>query len=168
VSYRTYDDGDYEPPQEPKRRRLFSIAIVVTLAIVGVASAFLWRAYGNDLAALPFFASVNGLLDASVAQPTSAAEKGVGLQALQAFQQQLAGQMQGATQLLASQQAEIKNLSDQVAVLSEKIDALQRLATPAPVQKQITPPVRKKPAPTSTARSPTGASPPPPPLQLNP
>jgi uncharacterized coiled-coil protein SlyX len=168
VTYRTYDNGDYEPPEEPKRERLFSIAIVVTLVIVGVASAFLWRAYGNNLAALPSFASANGPSDSSAAQAASAAEKGVGLQAFQAFQLQLAGQTQETTRLLASQQTEIKRLSDQVAVLSGKIDALQRPATPTPVQKQITPPERKKPASTPTARSATSASPPPPPLKLNP
>jgi uncharacterized coiled-coil protein SlyX len=169
VAYRTDDDDDYEePPEEPKSRRLFAVAIVVMLVMVGVASAFLWRAYGNDLAALLSLASENGVSNPSAAQPASAAEKSVSLQAFQAFQQQLAGQMQGETQLLASQQAEIKRLSDQVAALSGKIDALQRPATPPPVQKKITPPERKKPAPTATARSPTSASPPPPPLKLNP
>jgi uncharacterized coiled-coil protein SlyX len=168
MAYKTYDDNDYEPPQEPKRGRIFSIAIVIALVLVGVASAFLWHAYGDDLAALPSLASANGVSNAPTAHPASAAEKGVGLQAFQAFQQQLAGQMQGETQLLASQQAEIKRLSDQVAVLSGKIDALQLSATPASVQKQITPPVRKKPAPAPAARSATNASPPPPPLKLNP
>jgi hypothetical protein len=168
VTYTAYDDGDDEPPQEPKRGRLFSIAIVVTLVIVGVASAFLWRAYGNDLTALPSFASANGPSDSSAAQAAGAAEKGVGLQAFQAFQLQMAGQTQETTRLLASQQAEIKRLSDQVAVLSGKIVTPQQLATPTPVQKQATPPARKKPAPSPTARSATGASPPPPPLKLNP
>jgi hypothetical protein len=168
VTYTAYDDGDDGPPQEPKRERLFSIAIVVTLVIVGVVSAFLWRAYGNDLAALRSFASANAPSNASAGQAASAAEKGVGLQAFQTFQLQLAGQTQESTRLLTSQQAEIKRLSDQVAVLSGKIDALQQLAKPTPVQKQATPPARKKPAPSPTARSATGASPPPPPLKLNP
>jgi uncharacterized coiled-coil protein SlyX len=75
-------------------------------------------------------------------------------------QQQLAGQVQAATQLLASQQAEIKRLSDQLAALTGKIDALQQPATPAPVA-----PVRKKPAaPAPVAGAPP---PPPPPLQLS-
>jgi flagellar basal body-associated protein FliL len=92
VTYGTYDDSDYEPKQEPKRGRLFSIAIIITLVLVGVASAFFWHAYGDDLAALPSLASANGLSNASAGQPASTAKKSVGLQEFQAFQLQLAGQ----------------------------------------------------------------------------
>jgi uncharacterized coiled-coil protein SlyX len=165
VTYTAYDDADDEPPLEPKSSRLFGIIIVPMLAMVGVISAFIWRAYGNDLAALQFFASGNG---SSTAPSASAAEKYVGLNAFQSFQLQLAGQMQGTAHLLESQQMEIKRLSDQVAVLSEKINALQRPTAPAPVSKQIAPPERKKPASTAAGGNPNGASTHvAPPLQLN-
>lgn len=155
VTYTTYDDADYESPQEPKPSRLFWIIMIPLLAIVGVVLAFLWHAYGNNLSALPFSASENG---SSTVPSGSVAEKYVGLNAFQAFQLQLAGQMQGTTQLLTSQQTEIKRLSDQVTALSEKIDEVQRLTTPAPVSKQIAPPVRKKPTSTAAVGNPNGAS----------
>jgi uncharacterized coiled-coil protein SlyX len=173
VTYRIDDDRYDEPEQEPKRVSLASTAVVVLLlACVGVGLAFFWRAYGGSVAALPSVASVSRPAAApGVAGP---AEMGVGLSDLQTVQQQLAGQVQAATQLLASQQAEIKRLSDQLAALTAKIDALQQPVTPPPVPKQVAP-VRKKPAAPAVAAHPAGAAasppppppPPPPPLQLS-
>jgi uncharacterized coiled-coil protein SlyX len=164
VTYRIDDDRYDEPEEEPKRASWVSTAIVaVLLACVGVGLAFFWRAYGGSVAALPSAASVNR----PAAAPPGTAEKGVGLSDLQAVQQQLAGQLQAATQLLASQQAEIKRLSDQVAALTGKIDALQQPVAPAPVSKQVAP-VKKKPAAAPVAANPADAPPPPPPpLQLS-
>jgi uncharacterized coiled-coil protein SlyX len=83
---------------------------------------------------------------------------------LQAVQQQLAGQVQAATQLLASQQAEIKRLSDQLAALTGKFDAVQQpvAPAPAPAPKQVAPARKKPAAPAPVAANPTGA-----PLQLS-
>jgi uncharacterized coiled-coil protein SlyX len=162
VTYRI-DDDRYDEPEEPKRASWVSTAVVaLLLACTGVGLAFFWRGYGGSVAALPSVASANRPAAPGVAGP---AEKG--LSDLQAVQQQLAGQMQAATQLLASQQAEIKRLSDQVAALTGKIDALQQPVTPPPVSKQVAP-VRKKPAAPAVAAHPAGAPPPPPPpLQLS-
>jgi uncharacterized coiled-coil protein SlyX len=184
VTYRIDDDRYDEPEEEPKRASWVSTAdepeeepkranwvstaaVALLLACIGVGLAFFWRGYGGSVSALPFAASVSGPAAAPPGGVT-AAEKG--LSDLQAVQQQLAGQMQAATQLLASQQAEIKRLSDQLAALTGKIDALQQPVTPAPVAKQA--PVRKKPAaPAPVAAHPAGAAapppPPPPPLQLS-
>lgn len=154
-----------EPEQAPKRTNWISTAVVaLLLACVGVGLALVWRAYGGSVAALPSVASVNRPAPAGARGP---AEKA--LSDLQAVQQQLAGQVQAATQLLASQQAEIKRLSDQLAALTGKIDALQQPAAPPPVPKQVAP-VRKKPAAPAVAANPAGAAappPPPPPLQLS-
>jgi hypothetical protein len=164
-AYRT-DDVDYEPEEPPKRRRGFRLIVVVALAIVGIVSALIWRAYGGSGPAFPSFTSAS-------APSAATGDKAVGIKDFQAFQQQLASQMQASTQLLGSQQAEIKRLSEQVAALAAKLDEFQHAVTfpqPAPtasVPKPAAPPVRKKPA----APKPVGASPaetpPPPPLQLS-
>jgi hypothetical protein len=77
MTYRTYDDADYEPPQAPKRGSLFLIIIFAMLAIFGAASAFLWRACGINLTALPSFSFVS---EPSAAPPANAAMKSVELQ----------------------------------------------------------------------------------------
>jgi hypothetical protein len=59
------------------------------------------------------------------------ADKPVGLGDLQAFQQQIAGSAQSTEKLLTAQQAEIKRLSDQVAVPSGKLDLLHARRSPA-------------------------------------
>jgi uncharacterized coiled-coil protein SlyX len=171
VTYRTdddrYDDRYDEPEAKPKRTNWVSTAVVALLLVcVGVGLAFFWRAYGGSVSALPSIAAVNG--PAAAPPAAGAAVKGVGPADLQALQQQLAGQIQAVNQLLASQQAEIKRLSDQLAALTGKVDALQQPVAPAPVAKQAAP-VRKKPAPAPVAANPAGAAapPPPPPLQLS-
>jgi phage shock protein A len=165
VTYRTdddrYDDSYDEPQEKPKRASWVSTAVVaLLLACVGVGLAFFWRAYGGSVAALPSIAAAPS--------GAAAAVKSVGPADLQALQQQLAGQIQAVTQLQASQQAEIKRLSDQLAALTGKVDALQQPVAPAPVAKQAAP-VRKKPAPAPVAANPAGAAAPPPapPLQLS-
>jgi hypothetical protein len=88
--------------------------VVLLLAATGSGSALLWRAYGNG-AAFPSFTSA---ADKAVA----IADRPVGLNDFQAFQQQIAGSMQSTQQLLTAQQAEIKRLSDQVSALAGKLD----------------------------------------------
>jgi uncharacterized protein involved in exopolysaccharide biosynthesis len=181
VTYRIDDDRYDEPEQEPRRASWVSTAdepeekpkraswistaaAALLLACIGVGLAFFWRGYGGSVTALPSIASANR----PAAAPGAAGPAEKGLSDLQAVQQQLAGQMQAATQLLASQQAEIKRLSDQVAALTGKIDALQQPVAPPPVVKQVAP-VRKKPAAPAVTAHPAGAAapPPPPPLQLS-
>jgi uncharacterized coiled-coil protein SlyX len=118
VTFRYDDDVDFEPEEieAPKRRRWLPYAVVAMLAVTGSASAFLWRAYGNTGLSLPSFGS---------SPPADAGDKVVMLKDLQAFQQPIVAQTQAATQLLAAQQAEIKRLSDQMAALNAKLDALQ-------------------------------------------
>jgi hypothetical protein len=139
----------YAEAEEPKRGPWLSIVVVIGLAIIGVASAFLWRAYSDSVSPYSSFASAKG--PATV----DAADKPVTLKDFQAFQQQIAGPLQSTTQLLAAQQAEIKRLADQVSVLSAKVDLLQRplasaqAAMPAP--QPVAPAPRRKPAPPKPA-----------------
>jgi hypothetical protein len=68
---------------------------------------------------------------------------------LQALQQRTAGDVQTVLQLLTSEQAATKTLSDAVAVLQAKVDALQRPVVP----------VAKKPAPVTPRKPPAAPRP---------
>src|SRR6476659_10765646 len=103
--------------------------VVLALAATGSASALLWRAYGNDLPTFPSFGSTPA---------ADAGDKVLMLKDFQAFQQQITAQTQAATQLLGSQQAEIKRLSDQMTDLATKLDTLQRSVTSL----HVTPPIQ--------------------------
>jgi len=176
VTYTTTADEEFDDtPDEPTGRGpLFHIVVAVMLAGFGSGSAFLWRAYGNGLST----SSV-----ASAASSTApAADKPVVAGDLRALQQQIAGSVQSTERLLAAQQAEIKRLSDQVVVLSGKLDLLQRpltsaqgaIPSPAPAPKAVPPAAKpvaavahKKPAPAPTTGTiSTGGAPLPPPVPL--
>jgi hypothetical protein len=157
------DEADYETREEPAGW-LKIAAVAALLAIIGASSAVLWRAYSGNLWALPSFASG--------AEPAVVADKPVGLKDFQALQQQIAGSAQSTTQLLAAQQAEIKRLADQVAVLAAKVDLLERPTASAqaslPVAQAVAPAARKKPvAPKPAPAISVGGAPLPPPVQLN-
>lgn len=122
------EDIEYRAERQPQRRRWIPLAVVAVLALSGVALAFAWRGYGGAALILPSFAFGT----AQPAAPAVAADKPVGLKDLQALQQQIAAPLQTNAQLLAAQQAEIKRLSDQVAGLAAKVDALEH--PPAPTQ----------------------------------
>lgn len=146
------DDVDYQIRQAPGRRRWLPIAVVAGLALSGAASALLWRAWDTGLPALPSFTSGAS----PVAAPAEIPDKTVGLKDFQAFQHQIAATMQSTAQLVAAQQAEIKRLSDQVAALAAKIDALQPPAASAQAAAPVPPPAaRKRPA---AAKLPPGIS----------
>ncbi len=166
MTYRTQDDSYDTPDEEPRRGVLFLVVISAVLAATGIGSAFLWRTYGGELT---LFSS-----SASIASSTAVtAEKPIGLKDLQALQQQISESRQSAERLLATQQAEIKRLSDEVTVLSAKLDLVQRpIASAQAALPQAAPhrpaPQRKQPAATPSAGViTTGGAPLPPPVQLN-
>jgi cell division protein FtsB len=138
------DDVEYQAEQQPQRRRWIPLAAVAALALSGMALAFAWRAYGGAALILPSFAF-------GTAQPAAvaAADKPVGLKDLQALQQQLAGPLQSNAQLLTAQQVEIKRLSDQVAGLAAKVDALEH--PPATAQASLPASAAPSPAPAPAA-----------------
>jgi flagellar basal body-associated protein FliL len=160
VTYRSEDDVEYETEEAPRRgRRWISIIVILALAATGSASAFLWRAYGNNFPTFPSFGATPA---------ADAGDKVIVQKDLQAFQQQITAQTQAATQLLGSQQAEIKRLSEQMTGLATKLDTLQRSVTslqvtapipskPAPIPM---PPVRKKPVAPKPAEEPAAEAPP--------
>jgi hypothetical protein len=158
------DDAVFETKPPPRRPRviLFGVA-AIALAVIGAGSAVVWHSFGGSLPALPSlpsFASTSGT-EPSAAPAVAAADKPVGLKDLQDLQQQITGSIQSNAQLLASQQAELKRLADQVAALTAKVDLLERpaasaqasvpSATPAPAPAAA----RKRPA---APKQPTGIS----------
>lgn len=153
------NDIDYEPPEELEaRRRVPFVIVALGLAIIGSASAFAWRAYGGS----PYPSFAFGSSAAATAEP-----KMVGLDEFQAFQKQIVGQVQSNAQVLAAQQAEVKRLSDQMAVVSGKLDAIQSsIASARATLPTASPPAPNKPAkPKRSARISTGGAPLPP-MQL--
>jgi len=146
------DDVNYETPQapEPRRRRWVAMAVAAAaLGVIGTGSAALWYGYGGSLPAWPSFASG----PEQSAAPAAVADPPAGLKDLQALQQQIAGSLQSTAQLLAAQQAEIKRLADQIAVLTAKVELLERppASAQASVPAQAPPPTapaaaRKRPA----------------------
>jgi uncharacterized coiled-coil protein SlyX len=144
------DDRQLAPP--PRRPWLWA-ASVAGLAILGVASAFAWRAYDGGPLTLPSFLSGTGQTAAPPA--VAAADKPVTLKDVQALQQQIAGPLQSNAQLLAAQQAEIKRLSDQVSALAAKVDALEH----PPASAQASLPASAPPSPAPAAPRKKSAAP---------
>jgi hypothetical protein len=54
VTHRFDDDVEYEPEVPPRGRRWISVIFVVGLAATCSALAFLWRAYGDNVATLEY------------------------------------------------------------------------------------------------------------------
>ena len=54
MTHRFDDDVEYEPEVPPRGRRWISVIFVVGLAATGSPLAFLWRAYGDNVATLEY------------------------------------------------------------------------------------------------------------------
>ena len=108
------------PPVQLQGGRSFKGLVIVALLVVVGAAGFAWLAYGDRLAELPSMTSSgpNGAVTASDTSSVATAE-------FLAFQQQTTAALQSANQLLTTQQAELKRLSDEVTGLTAKIDQLQ-------------------------------------------
>jgi hypothetical protein len=157
VPYSTndYDIEEEIEEEEPEERRIrFWIwgLICVLLAGTGTGSAFAWRAFGGTpYPPSPF----------SPAKPV-AAVKPAEQRDLEALREQIASTTQSTEKLLTAQQAQIKQLADQVTVLTNKLDLLQQpiagaqAAVPARPVDQPKRPAATKPV----AAKPTQAQPP--------
>jgi len=146
------NDGFYDEPdeihkedvKEPKKRRwLFRLLIVAFLAAFGSGSAYAWRAFdGNSM-----------LLRASTTQ--TAEGDLAGQRHVEEIRQLIAASAQSTERVLAAQQAELKRLTDQVALLTNKLNLLQQPITTAQGAIASPPAPPKKPA----ATKPLGAKP---------
>jgi uncharacterized protein HemX len=149
-----FSDSPTEPPRDgfeqdfaaPLRSRgRWTPHLVILLVAVAAGSAALWDLYGGGLSSAPA-----PRLDVA-SETTQAVEDQT---PPPPPQQPSADQFQALQQDLADQQAETRRLSDKVAALSGKVDALQQsfASTAVPVAK-ATPPRKKPPAAPAPAPS---------------
>jgi septal ring factor EnvC (AmiA/AmiB activator) len=111
-----------------RQRWIFAVALAVILT--GLVFALLQRgSVGNGAAAFP---STTAPARDQVSNELLETTKG-----LQVTQQQAVDQLQVVQDQLVAQKAETKKLSEQIATLTEKLDALQQSIanTPTPVAK---------------------------------
>jgi phage shock protein A len=114
------DDLDYQVRQALQRRRRSPrvLLYVCILAAVAGSSGYLWLNY-DSLAKLAF-------AERSPAAPVvDNSERGLIQKDFEALKRQLAESLQSTIENVDAQKAELKRLSDQVAALAAKVDALQ-------------------------------------------
>lgn len=106
-------------------RQLWIFALALTVILTGLGFALLQRSSGGDgAAALP---STTAPAREQVSNELLETAKG-----LQATQQQAVDQLQVVQDQLAAQKAETKRLSEQIATVTEKLDALKQSVADAP------------------------------------
>ena len=132
------DQSQFDSNAAPARVRTGGFLVLVALIlglILGGGLMALWGIYGSappkqpqaDVAANPSNETAQAIKDLQATQQNIVGE----------LEQRITGQFQSVQQTLASEQAETKQLSDKVTVLSSKLDALQQSF--ASVQQQPSP-----------------------------
>jgi uncharacterized coiled-coil protein SlyX len=119
------------------RRRLI-IPLVAALLLIGGGWMTAWAFGGSKAAAPPSEVSTTSATSGRPSDELLETAKG-----LQVTQQQAVDQLQVVQDKIAAQQAETKKLSEQIAAVTEKLDALQRSVAdiPAPpVAAPVSPP----------------------------
>jgi hypothetical protein len=101
----------------PLTGRRFIPGIAVGILLIGAGGLILWVAGGNRAAAIPPSAAAAAQVSNELVEKTKD---------LEMIQQQAVDQLQVVQDLLTTQRAETKKLSDEVATLSRKFDALER------------------------------------------
>jgi hypothetical protein len=145
-------------PLVKRRRGVAPGTFLIWIILAAVGGAVVWAIYGNDVRSilrLPPAAAHWAITQPNQNQPTAAnLNELVGLvKTLQASQQRTADEVRMTLQLLRSEQAATqaatKTVSDAVAALQAKVDALQHPAVPA----------AKNPAPVAARKPPAAARP---------
>jgi len=112
-------------------RRLRVLAVALAVMLIGLGCAMVWGFGARSVAALPSSADAAGSAPAREQVSNELLETAKGLQVTQ---QQAVDQLQVVQDQLAAQKAETKKLSEQIAAVTEKLDALQQsvASIPAP------------------------------------
>jgi hypothetical protein len=151
------------------------LTFLMSMILAGAGGAIAWEIYGNDVRSRLeiIHRDTGGAAPPAASAPTNQSAAGINaneivglVKDLQASQQRTASDVQTVLQLLTSEQAATKTLSDAVAALQAKVDALQRPAVvpavkkPAPVAARK-PPAAPRPAAVSTEPEQPELEPPP-------
>lgn len=110
------------------RRRSWIIAAVAGFIFIGAGLSMVWG-FGGTRVLAPSYSAVSSPAREQVSSELLETTKG-----LEVTQQQAVDQLQVVQDQLAAQQAVTKKLSEQIATLTEKLDALQQSVAghPAP------------------------------------
>jgi hypothetical protein len=110
-----------------RRSRLFPIAVIV-FAVCATACAYRWVNHSAQIRTAVFFAKPQ------TSDPTAASgEPSVSRTDFDSFERQTADSLRSTAENLEAQKADLKTLSDQVADLAAKVDALRNAVATAPV-----------------------------------
>jgi hypothetical protein len=136
------------------------LTFLICIILAGAGGAIAWEIYGNDVRSrLGIIPRETGeaASPSTARAPTNQSPAGMNaneivelVKNLQALQQRTAVDVQRVIQLLTSEQAATKTLSDAVAALQAKVDTLQR---------PVVVPVAKKPAPVTPRKPPAAPRP---------
>ena len=112
-----------EPPVLLQKNRGFGwVGLLAGLVMIAGVSGLLWMNYDRLIAASSPKSATAEMTEAAPAE----AEPSPTLADFQALQQQTTQAWQSTSQLVESQNAELKRLTDQVAALTARIDQLQQ------------------------------------------
>jgi uncharacterized coiled-coil protein SlyX len=153
---------EFEPTPPPmlgarRSRKGGALAIIGLLVIATAAAAYAWLNY-DGIAGTVFSAA-----QPAQARPVSDKET-VALEDFQAFQRQTTETLKSLNDNLISQKADAQRLSEQVAALAAKLDAMQSAAPTTPPPQAVSvrpaaPAVRKKPPAPRAGPISTGGAP---------
>jgi septal ring factor EnvC (AmiA/AmiB activator) len=121
-------------------RRVRAFAVVLAIILIGFGCALFWGFGCSTVAALPSNASAMSTpAREQVADEILETAKGLGI-----TQQQAVDQLQVVQDQLAAQKAETQKLSEMIAAVTDKLDALQRSVASMPAPPVAAPPSAPK------------------------
>jgi uncharacterized coiled-coil protein SlyX len=123
------------------------LGFIAVLAVIGAAAVYVFLNYDRLVEAAPATQS-------TAASPPGSSPEAVPLQDIMALQEQMADSLEATRRDVATQQADLKKLSDQVSALVAKIDELQSSAQPAAPSDPV------RPAAIAAQKKPTAPKPP--------
>jgi uncharacterized coiled-coil protein SlyX len=119
-------------------RQLRAFAIALAIILIGLGGALFWDLGSSTVAALPS-STVSAPAREQVSDEILETTKGLGI-----TQQQAVDQLQVVQDQLAAQKAETQKLSEQIAAVTEKLDALQQSIASIPEPPVAAPPPTPK------------------------